>query len=324
MHTTENDKEFRKFIYDRQKSRFELCLYPGTTWCTQEVINAHSIQNHGVLENLVEDGHVAVIGMRHNLDKGPQPEFQLLGRHRATTFSGLCGPHDHQLFEPIDTAPFDPLREDHKFLLAYRSILREAHAQCRAARLIQSTYSKGVDLRRFDPNTPDEPMTKATTAMLESWCFFRHLCSYHDAYCSNQLSAIEHHVLTVSDSPGQFAVSGAYALIDNMSRAEDRLDYKCAALNLFPSGGQTICVLSYPASHRSHWLGQINEMHATAGEYRKYYFSKLVLQHCENTVFAPSYVAALSEAKRASLLKYFAATMSPQKQDYEDENLYLF
>jgi hypothetical protein len=41
---------------------------------------------------------------------------------RASTFTGLCSPHDAEIFRPIDTENFNPRSQEHLFLIAYRSV----------------------------------------------------------------------------------------------------------------------------------------------------------------------------------------------------------
>ena len=59
--------------------------------------------------------------------------FKSVGRNDATTFTGLCSEHDRRMFEPIDKATINVLDEEHLFLFAYRSVLRELHADATGA-----------------------------------------------------------------------------------------------------------------------------------------------------------------------------------------------
>ena len=51
-----------------------------------------------------------------------------VGRNDAITFTGSCSEHDRRIFEPIDKSPINVQDDEHLFLLAYRSVLRELYA----------------------------------------------------------------------------------------------------------------------------------------------------------------------------------------------------
>jgi hypothetical protein len=125
------------------KQKYEICLFPGTE-CSSPAIAAHSVQNNGILDRLAHDGHV--ISPRMEVTFSSQPPnyaFERIGRNRATTFTGLCSQHDTELFKPIDTAVIDLESTEHLFLLAYRSVLKEAHATRKSVVDTQGLYKLG-------------------------------------------------------------------------------------------------------------------------------------------------------------------------------------
>ena len=85
--------------------RFTKCLDPTLT-CGNDAIKAHSVQNAAALSLIEEDNHVYELKMRIILGE-PVCAFQRVGRNIASTFTGLCGQHDAEIFRPIDPAtPF--------------------------------------------------------------------------------------------------------------------------------------------------------------------------------------------------------------------------
>jgi len=92
--------------------------------CSGPVIKAHSDQSSGILDSLVRDGHIYMI----------RPEgisgfsFELVGKNKATTFTGFCNHHDSTLFAPIDydeKRTLDPSDLDQAVLFSLRSVARE-------------------------------------------------------------------------------------------------------------------------------------------------------------------------------------------------------
>ena len=134
---SEHEKnDFKKFMYENVKKSISRCFWPLST-CNNPAIQAHSIQNARVLDLLAKDQHVYMIKGRLELHS-PQDslqdsllkiEFKKISRYKATTFTGLCSQHDNELFQPIDKNDFDKQSEEHCFLLAYRSVLRELYVK---------------------------------------------------------------------------------------------------------------------------------------------------------------------------------------------------
>ena len=102
------------------------------------------MQNSGVLDLLVDKGHVIMPRLDFRKTEPPQFVFEEVGRNQATTFTGLCGEHDQLLFAPIDTKPLDPTDQEQLFLLAYRSLLKEVHATRKRPSIISSAIRKGL------------------------------------------------------------------------------------------------------------------------------------------------------------------------------------
>ena len=81
---------------------------------------AHSIQNNGVLNKIVGNGHV----MGYSLDKVPF-DGKKLGKDHASIFWGFCNTHD-SIFRPIEISPYTGSLEQH-FLFAYRGFVVAVH-----------------------------------------------------------------------------------------------------------------------------------------------------------------------------------------------------
>lgn len=318
-----DNRKYFGSIFEQLKTGFDRCFWPGGK-CRNKAIRAHSIQNAGVLDLLCKNGHLFVPNVGLEIDSGPFFKFEEIGRNKATTFTGLCDKHDNKLFEVIDKNDFSSSNILGLFLIAYRSVLRELHAKMKAGVDIQSHYSRGVELGKFNPEVRDQPMMMATMALAEAYMFYLYKFQYDQIYLKNDFDKIEHKVEFIADIQPSVAVSSVYSYIDNMRLSKDTKDPKCIVLNIFPQNNGLYVIFSFIKRHRNHLLPYINKFHKQEKYYKLYLLSKLILTHCENIVLSPNFYRTLSEARLEAIKKYFMGNMLGKKIDYEDYNLYLF
>jgi len=80
-----------------KKGRKRTCLAEDEE-CSRPAIQAHSLQNAAILEQLIDStGHVSILEPEQG-KIGIYPR----GRNQATTFTGVCGPHDTNIFREIE------------------------------------------------------------------------------------------------------------------------------------------------------------------------------------------------------------------------------
>jgi hypothetical protein len=191
---------------------------------------------------------------RLNLDSGPNIQFAKIGRNKATVFSGLCSEHDSELFRPIDDSPFDSNSDEHKFLIAYRSVLRELHAKMNGATIVHNQFGKAVELGKIDPNSHDPIGMAATIAIAEAYSFYRFKWDFDKWYRERRFDLLEHICLTVNTVPS-LAVSAAYSTFDTMKSLPNRLNPPTVILNVFPvSNNKTIALFSFKKAHREYFI----------------------------------------------------------------------
>ncbi|HHE40229.1 MAG TPA: hypothetical protein ENL10_01860 [Candidatus Cloacimonetes bacterium] len=323
MKWNKENKEYFGSIFKQINSKFERCFWPKET-CTDTAIRAHSIQNSDVLDLLCENNHLIMPKMGIDIDTGPFIKFEEVGRNKATTFTGLCDKHDSQLFEPIDKNIFSPHNQEHLFLMAYRSVLRELHAKMKSGVDIQTQYMRGVDLGRFNPDVPDPPMMMATMGVAEAYMFYLYKFYYDQVYLNRDFNKIEHQVEFIGDVGPTIAVSSVYSYIDNMRLLEDRHEPKCMALNIFPQDNGLYLIFSYRMDQRKHLLPYISHILQAERFFKLYLISKLVLMYCENFVMRPSFYNDLPDERKKAIRDYFMNNIWGNKNDKEDNDLYLF
>lgn len=318
-----SNKQFKNLIYKAHSESFSTCFFPVKPKCSEQAIKAHSIQKQGVLEELTENGHVIVLNPIQDLENVPQLEFRSVGRKQATTFTGLCNKHDTDLFRPIDLNPINISSDEHLFLLSYRSVLRQLHAQCLTARKVQKAYSESVELGYCDAKEVDYPMMLSNFELMKAYEFSNYSRIWDEAYLNSELDQVKHQTIRIPSTKATFAVSSVYSLVDNINIYKSSQVSEYIAFNVFPYKNDVVAIWSYPAFQHNYFASHLDELSRTEGDYRKYILSKLVLRYCENFVLAPSFYKSLSQQQIESITKYYFANAYGEV-DYEDKNLFLF
>jgi hypothetical protein len=317
---TEDQRMLIKALFEFKGATFARCFAPGPP-CTRPAIRAHSVQNAGCLDLLVRDGHVVALTHRLDLDRGVIVDFAEVGRNRATTFTGLCDVHDHQLFAAIEAQPLDLEDQHHLFLLAYRAVLFELHATCAAGWLLQAAYQKRVGLG-LDPK--DQPSPAGIYAV-ERMVIAYETNSYKEQFDRAMVSAdpdfLAHDVLLLDVRP-TVAASALFTL-DGVANHDGDVIRVC--LTVLPIGeARTVAVLSYLSDDAGLARAHLQRVITAAGEHQHYELSRRILNHCSNFVLAPTIVEEWSSEKRKAIVEYFRRTIFVSDLEYENPDLLLF
>lgn len=103
------------------------CLHYKSDNRCNEIINAHSIQNNGVLTEIAKEHKVYCLS--HNIGdfKKNKGDVSLRKEYikKFSIFRGFCKKHDNKLFEPIDNSVFSSKNYEQIFLYNYRSLCKE-------------------------------------------------------------------------------------------------------------------------------------------------------------------------------------------------------
>ena len=95
------------------------CIYGG---CDQHAINSHLLQRHGVLDRVVENGHLCDY---YKWNRNPPIEFKMVGLNRAISLPLFCHEHDSRLFRSIEQDEIDCSDYRMQLLLSYRTVCAE-------------------------------------------------------------------------------------------------------------------------------------------------------------------------------------------------------
>jgi hypothetical protein len=311
---------WKKIYFDLQRTKYEKCLHPSGS-CTIPPIRAHSIQNSKILEVLCKDGHVVMPQIEHDSKGKPSIEFKLVGRNQSSIFTGLCSKHDTEIFKPIELdSVLDMRNEEHLFLLAYRSVLKETHTSIESACRLQSGYNQRVQSGLSPSDRPDEAGMQATTKIMNAYdmdCFKKKL---DNAFLLKDFGRLHHIDILFENTSPSVAVSSLFSL-DDTGWSDDVVR---TALNVFPLDQGTVALFSFLAEDEQCVTQYFQKLIAASGHYQKYLISKVILQHTENFVLSPTFYNYIDEVQKKAIRDFLCMTLFENMHEYEDPSLYLF
>ena len=187
-----------------------------------------------------ENGKVFTMKMHARLDR-QYIDLELIGRNEASTFTGLCSDHDSSIFRDLDNADFDPSDQNHLFLVAYRSVLREFHSLIEGATKLQSMLVKAVEDGRVSRDEPSLPMMAATEAMMRSYAFYKYrINNFDQAYVKSDLSLVTHDVAVFTNQEPTIAAS----TFSSLKPVIDLSGFTGIVINVIPMPGNRLSLES--------------------------------------------------------------------------------
>lgn len=310
--------EFKRRCFELQKLSAQRCLEPSET-CSLTPIRAHSIQNANILDQLCCDGHVIMPKLKTQRGK-TDVCFESIGRHQATTFTGLCGKHDQTIFDPIDNGAIDAGSDEHLFLLAYRSVLRELHAVLRGAIKIHLGFQEKVALGLTRGDIPTRDRLLATEHLMNACDSHVYKREYDAAYSKRDFRRIEH---VRCFEPGRLptlAVSALFSL-DSIIVGDD---VARVALNVYPSDDGAMVIFSFLRSDARHIRPFLEPFQAASGDRLLEMVSVRVLNTCENFVIAPHFWNVLDESRKRRIRDFYVSSILTDASDFENQHFMLF
>ena len=290
----------RRVVYEAWRTKHETCLYPAQPPCTSQAIAAHSIQNSGTLGGLSEGGHVGMLETRPMFGDSPDlPDFEDRGRNQATTFKGLCGDHDADLFRPIDTNPLDLADPEHVFLLTYRSALKEAYAIVRNGKVLEAAYDGAVADGLLPAGDPLDVAAKSKLSN-DAVPLLAEKRRFDGLYLAGHYGEVSHEVVRLPQRPPALAVSGFFSA--GAIAGKDRW----CALNVFPDGNGHAMVFSYWRRNErivaERFLGPLRGAQGSAVEQLA---SRIILENSGNFAVRPSLYASYPGGQRRAIRNHF-------------------
>lgn len=133
---------FNRFLIELEKeSHIELCMHPDKSQCSSKIVDAHSLQNNGVLNRLSTDGEVLMYRSERNKKGNIILRIDEIHKNSATTFKGFCNYHDSKLYAPIENKRFN-FTEEQIFLYAYRALCLKGYHSIDELSLFREAFKR--------------------------------------------------------------------------------------------------------------------------------------------------------------------------------------
>lgn len=314
------NSDLQKHFYSLLNSRYNRCLEPSLQ-CPNKAIRAHSIQNSRVLDLICCNDHVIQLLPHFEKDNPSELRYKLIGRNKATTFTGLCSEHDRTIFREVDNNQINANDTLHLFLLAYRSIYRELYATMDAAVVSQSGYMKRVELGLDPQDEPSRAGIEAINQMLVSWRTYRYKCIFDEINANSEYSRLRSFIQIIDIEQPTIAASLFFCIRPHTSLD----DIEGVTLNIVPiESTKTLVVMSYLEEHEQLAKTGFYQLFNAEGDYFKYLLSKLLIKHGENFVINPAYYDRWCQDKRTIICRLYAKTLFDDVYDEDSEHLNLF
>jgi hypothetical protein len=292
------------------KTTLRNCWFPGEG-CNSKSIKAHSIQNSRVLEMLSLDGHV-IMPQEKITHKGEVflVGFAEIGRNEASTFTGLCGKHDKEIFSPIDDFEINFKDNQQLFLLAYRAILKKTHLLVSDLAKIEKIHRDQVKVGRAT-NDLSNPLFKAfSQQFIRARGAYLYKQIYDAAYLTQQYQVVHHNYFSVRHKKPSIAVSALYWVGGPKSNGTQ---VPWIALNVFPTNDETHVIFSHLESDAEYVSSEIEDIFNMSIKRRLWQVSERVISASENFVVSPTFWNRLSKKKRNAIISYYSDTLVDEK-----------
>lgn len=292
--------------------------------CSEKIINSHSIQNSFVLDQLERENHVCVIdyvtgGM----------VFKVIGRNKASTFTGFCGYHDTTLFKRIDFKIDDNvnnLDDEQRVLFHFRALAREYWSKQNAVKcftFVKKTIEeknignilkvypflkteKEIDWKFLDPKLLESSIQGHSMGIEDAKPIYGSVITQLQRKKIHQTRSL--HLTINIQAP--FAVSSFLSPMSDfkgnmVNNFEGRIIH-FLGLNIFPHQGKTQVILTW---HKNSPVDQIGaQLEMMNEEERKINLSKFILAHSENIVFDKKWVDDLPQEKLSTIKLVFTTS----------------
>jgi len=210
----------------RKYQQLKECLHPdiGNDSCNR-IINAHTVQKSGPLKKIINcSNHVMYFNMLG--------EIEQIGHKEASTFTGFCGKHDNEFFEPIEGEAFGTDHTAQCFLHGYRAYALELHKKktaLSALEYMRNNLDKGKPLeeQQHIQNNVITPLKDGYEKGLES--LKRTLGIYKKAYRENQYEDFEYAIFTFN---GNLSIVSSGAFAPGFTTGGNRIQVLNAGINI--------------------------------------------------------------------------------------------
>lgn len=119
------------------------CFYYGRGTCNGKIVKAHTLQNNGILNLIVENINSSKLlysfGDFDHSQESLLKKLKPIGAKTTSIFTGFCKNHDDIIFKPIENGnEFNLDNEEHCFLQSYRNFARFYYRHLQAKKIFEN------------------------------------------------------------------------------------------------------------------------------------------------------------------------------------------
>lgn len=293
--------------------------------CSESIIKAHSIQNSAVLERVMDSGHVYMF----SAEGFDEIKLAKVGRNLASVFTGFCALHDHEIFAKIDLPNLEAshFTSEQHLLFALRALSRELWAKLNAKSIHSKIASAANDPDRAALqkllNLPEEHIEpfRASAPILLTYLSGTDIAITEMqrwfASLSSQVNTGKYHLTdthTFKLPPTRnLAVSSYFTpefdFKDGIVSRFETADVVSVTLTILPLLSHTEVIFSFHRRMRNRLAGFFSQLDSFTNEEQCVAISNLVVNHCENVAFSPTFVESMSDESRTQLNDLFRSTL---------------
>ena len=300
-------------FFSSLKAEDRTCLHP--TGCDAKVKSrAHSISRSKSLGLIAEEGHIIspeiVFGIDDTFGIHIKSPFRRVGWMKATTFAGMCQPHDSEMFARLDNEIPDWDDPEYLFLTSYRGILKEINLHRSAGALFDT---QGI-------NMAEHPATFITNFQSERSYDYKEYWDQIILLNKPDWDEIEHKIFILDDMIPSVAATQLVSLDDIAPLLSPSM-----VLSIIPEENRTIILFSY-TKEEAPFARNYLKQHLPEFTHPSFtmLLSRLLLQHCGNIAIAPSFWSSLSKRRQILIEDYFMHTHLANNHNFPAEDLNLF
>ena len=281
----------------RNSTIHKRCLHEDE-FCDKSVSKAHSVQENGILSKLSRNSEVLCI----DFSSLPCNDLQLIGKGKASTFTGFCNHHD-SLFIPIEESSFSPRNRKQEYLYAYRAFAlgyyeRYSTYQFFKAQLSQPDLSAS---KRTDLEWRCDSYEKYLKIIEK----FRIVMNINlDKERFNKINTI------VLSWPGEYGIAvtsmiAIYKDLNGRTIMDSLENHSPTFFTVFPQGGYTYILLGYFTKDKGKFEELTKQIASLTIEQQKVMVSNMIACKTENFFISPDWWEGLDEKIRRRFLELF-------------------
>lgn len=306
--------EARKNLIDRY------CSHPAAspTECSNQIINAHTIQKRGGLAAIAEEGHVisGLAGTKDLFKNKGQIIPKRVGINSASTFTGFCGRHDAEMFLPVERR-LTKLDIEACFLLSFRALAYEA-------------YQKRLSLKWIDVyRQADRGRDFAAQCDIQGYIWHhaegvrlgvndseRWKKEYDQAFVSGDYKGFRCYTIKLSEIIPIVACGGLHVEYDFEGRAlqklgRDLLNYEHMLYNLTVLNGKSVAVFGWSGKIDGPATALVQSLAELPSSEKVQAIVRLAFEHLENVYMRPSWWIGLAPSVQAKIVARMASGIGP-------------